>query len=334
MPPPGPTLTPTRQSADRAQRLAGRLGRRVGLDGVLADLRRAARPAVDERHPDAPALCWDAADAADQTWWPQGLTTDAEAGGAPASVLLAAWYTRGLGDRLPNVAVRVSVLSLAERAYEHVLLVDPVSSLLTPFGRGWPVPVHAGGLVWTGDLLLVADTRRGFRVFDLRDVTRLERPVRGCRFTLPQRGRWAASRPAGTPRMAFSFASLDSAADGPWLLSGEYARAGTGTRLVRHPLSPLLAGEPAEAAEVVVAGLPSMQGVARVDGTWWVSASRGSARRGQLWHGTSERAFEPIDDALPVGCEDLSYDPVGGLLWTQAEHPGQRLVMAVPLPKI
>lgn len=331
MPARGLTLTPELRSAERAESLAAEVGERIGIDGVLADLRRTARPATDERHPDAPTLRWDDADDADDAWWPQGLTTDAEAGSAAgAGVVLAAWYAKGLRGRLPNVAVRVSVLSLAEARYDHVLLVDPRRTWRAPQRRHGPVPVHAGGLVWIGDLLLVADTRRGFRVFDLRDVTRLARPVQGCRFALPQRGRWTSRQPSGEVSFRWSFASVDP--EGPWLLAGEYARPGTGTRLVRHPLAPLLAGEPAEAAEVVVAGLPSMQGVARVDGTWWVSTSRGVAHRGRLWHGTSDGAFERIDDALPVGCEDLSYDRAGRLLWTQGEHPGQRLVLAVPLP--
>lgn len=326
---PGPTLTPDLRSTDRAEALAHRVGERVGLDGVLGDLRRAARPVRDAGWPDAPALGWDDADAHDRTWWPQGLTTDAESGGGPASVVLAAWYAKGLGGRVPDVAARVSVLSLEQRAYEHVLLLDPRRTWRAPVRPPGPVPVHAGGLVRIGDLLAVADTRRGLRVFDLRDVIRLRRPVHGCRFALPQRGRWTSRQPSGEVSFRWSFASV--APDGAELVAGEYAREGT-PRLVRLPLPPLLAGRPVDAVEVVAAGVRSMQGVARVDGTYWVSASRGDARRGRLWHGNAEHAFQRIDDALPVGCEDLSYDAAGRRLWTQGEHPGQRLVLAVPLP--
>jgi hypothetical protein len=329
----GLSLTPDQRFADRAPALARRVGQRVGLDGLLSDLGRAARVAVDGHYPDAPALHWDAQDAHDRTWWPQGITTDAESSTGPASVVIAAWYAKGLAGRLPNVAARVSVLSLADARYDHVLLVDPRRAWLDPRRPHRHVPLHAGGLVWVGDLLLVADTRRGMRAFDLRDVTALDRPVAGCRFLLPERGRWVASTSGPTHRLRWSFAAVDaSAPDAPQLLAGEYAREGT-PRLVRLPLAPLLAGRPAEAVEVVAAGVRSMQGVARVDETYWVSASRGEATRGRLWHGTAGTTFERIDDALPAGCEDLSYDAAGDRLWTQSEYPGQRLVIAVPLPR-
>jgi hypothetical protein len=322
---PTPTLAPS-EAAERASRLAKRLGRRVGLNGVLADLRRVAVPVTDEPDPAALALRWEQSDGDDPTWWPQGLTTDAEAGGGPASVILAAWYAKGWRDWHPNVAARVSVLSLAEKRYEHVLLVGPPP---VPGLRYWPVPVHAGGLAWLGDLLLVADTRRGVRVFDLRDITELRDPVRGCRYALPQRGRWTSSTPQGTADVRFSFLSLDPA-DGPSLLAGEYQRPGEGARLLRYPLGPLVSGRTSAAVEVVPAGLASMQGVARIDGTYWVSGSRGSNRRGRLWQRRGD-GFQSLDDTLPIGCEDLSYDAVGGRLWTQSEYPGMRRVVALPL---
>jgi hypothetical protein len=319
-----PTLTPA-AAAERATRLADRLGRRTGLDGVLGDLRRVAEPVTDEPTPVTVALTWEPIDNDDPVWWPQGLSTDAEAGVRPASVLLAAWYAKGWRELLPNVAARISVLSLAERRYEHVLLVSP-----GPFGRRLPVPVHAGGLAWMGDLLLVADTQRGVRVFDLRDITKLSEPVRGCRFALPQRERWTSSTPRGITEVTYSFLSLDPT-EGSWLLAGEYRHPGDGTRLLRFPLEPLLSGRPSAAVEVVPAGLASMQGVVRVDRTYWVSGSRGSARRGRLWHMRGD-TFESLEDVLPIGCEDLSYDPLEQRLWTQGEYPGLRRVVALPMP--
>ena len=306
------------------------MGTRVGLQGVLADLQRVAQPVTDEPNPDTIALTWAPPDVADATWWPQGLATDAEDGGRAASVVLSAWYAKGPRGLLPNVAARISVLSLAEQRYEHVLLQSPGPPLIS-LGRPWPVPVHAGGLAWLGDLLLVADTRRGVRVFDLRDITRLEEPVRGCRFALPQQGRWTSST-RGTHRMSYSFLSQDSSTAGRWLLAGEYARPGDGTRLARYPLDALLAGRPGSAVEVLTAGLASMQGVARVGQVYWVSGSRGHDRRGRLWCRREDGTFDSIDDVLPTGCEDLSYDAVADRLWTQGEYPGSRRVVGLPMP--
>ena len=319
-------LTPGEQP-ERASRLADRLGRRVGLDGVLSDLRRVAVPVTDEPDPAAIGLTWEQPDDDDPRWWPQGLSTDAEAGGRAASVVLSAWYAKGWRGWHPNVAARVSVLSLAEQRYDHVLLAG---SVYVPGRRCWPVPVHAGGLAWCSNRLLVADTRRGVRIFDLRDITELDEPVRGCRFALPQRGRWTSSSPQGTAAVKFSFLSLDPT-DGGWLLAGEYRHPGDGARLLRYPLEPLLAGRTSAAVEVVPAGLASMQGAARVDGTYWVSGSRGAGRRGRLWRARGAE-FESLDDALPIGCEDLSYDATAGRLWTQGEYPGRRRVVGLPLP--
>jgi hypothetical protein len=324
------TLTPETPRPDRARRLAEGIGTRVGLDGVLADLQRVAQPVTDEPDPAAVALTWAPSDVADATWWPQGLATDAEDGSRPASVLLSAWYAKGPRGWLPNVAARISVLSLSELRYEHVLLQSPGWAGL-PLTRAWPVPVHAGGLAWVGDLLLVADTRRGVRVFDLRDVTRLTEPVRGCRFALPQQGQWTSSAP-GTRAVSYSFLSQDASADGRWLLAGEYSRPGDGTRLLRYPLEPLLAGQPSRVAEVVTAGLAGMQGVARVGQTYWVSGSRGRERRGRLWRRREDGGFDSIDDVLPTGCEDLSYDAPGNRLWTQGEYPGDRRLVGLPMP--
>ena len=98
--------------------------------------------------------------------------------------------------------------------YGHVALVT---------ADGKPVKTHAGGLAWREDLLYVADTTRGLRLFDLR---------RFAGDTLPQAGRY---RPAGgccgspTPRSTRPPAAC-------W--SGEYTDKTPGARLVRWPFAP------------------------------------------------------------------------------------------------
>ena len=70
------------RGADRVEEveaLAARLGGRVGLRGVLGDLNRRARAV---RVP-APAAVWgfrwDRDDMCSPRWWPQGITTSADA---------------------------------------------------------------------------------------------------------------------------------------------------------------------------------------------------------------------------------------------------------------
>jgi len=333
------TLTPEADTADEARQLAGLLGDKVGLGGLLETLPRQSQQ-VQVPGGDVTGFGWDDVDAETTAWWPQGLATSAEADtpvvGSQRTVVLAAWYARnraGQGD----VACRVSVLDLSDDdrpRYGHALLVDPHRRFWSR-RRHRDVPVHAGGLVWSGNLLLVADTRRGMRVFDLRDLTRLPPGAKGfwgCDYVLPQRGRWLAGASGSAP-LRWSFASLDRTDPaGTWLVAGEYSAKGVGARVTRLPLEPLLAGERAEAVEVLVTDLPRMQGVARVDGSYWVSTSAGRRHRGHLWTGRPGSPFTQMAEALPVGPEDVSYDPTRRGLWTQTEHPGQRFVFCAVLP--
>jgi hypothetical protein len=339
----GLTLTPeAREREDPPVGGTGEaLGDRVGIDGVLGDLRRQAGRRR-RRWPGTPrGFGWDARDGLTRQWWPQGLTTWQDSG-MPApegrNVLLAGWYHRDQGRA--DTASRISVVDLgpvgwpAERpAYEHVLLVEAGEGGPTTHGQ---VRVHAGGLVWWGHLLLVADTRRGLRVFDLRDVLRARSDLadtHGCRYLLPQRARWVAGADGMRP-LRWSFCSLDRTGDGDaWLVAGEYSNGGTGARLARFPLpaEPTESPAPLLSAEVLTTDIPSMQGACRVAGTYLVSASSGQFRSGHLWAGGTD-GFRQYRGVLPVGPEDLSWDAASGRLWTQTEYPGRRAIVSVPAP--
>lgn len=328
----------------------GALGERVGIDGVLGDLSRRAG-AVRRRSPhEARGFGWDRRDGLSREWWPQGLTTSQDSGSPPPAdrqVLLAGWYRRAEGKA--DTASRVSVVDLGPEgeppagrpAYEHMLLVEaadqPAAATdhsAAPTHR--QVRVHAGGLAWWGTLLLVADTRKGLRVFDLRDVVRA-RPglddASGCRYLLPQRGRWLAAADGMRP-LRWSFCSLDrTSGDGVSLVAGEYSHEGTGSRLARFTLPEGRAMPvPLRSAETLTTDIPSMQGACRVAGTYLVSASSGRLRRGHLWSG-GPGGFHRHAGALPVGPEDLSWDATVGRLWTQTEYPGRRAVVCVPAPR-
>ena len=78
------------------------------------------------------------------------------------------WYDHDEGDSIDK-GVRISVSNLSASAsappYRHILLVEPSGTTSAPSYK--PVTVHAGGIMWYGNLLYVADTSGGFRVFDL-----------------------------------------------------------------------------------------------------------------------------------------------------------------------
>ena len=76
-------------------------------------------------------------------------------------------------------------------------------------------------------------------------------------------------------------------------------------------------------------GVPGMQGAAVVDGTWFVTTSRGRYRLGSVWVGRPG-ALREHRWQLPVGPEDITYWPERDQLWSLSEYPGARYVYAMP----
>jgi hypothetical protein len=177
-------------------------------------------------HPNAvAAFCWRSGDASTTEWYPQGITTtaDANADGKYEGkfLVLTSWYYSGGGA---NKGVRVSFVDYANPSaprYRHVLLVNPYDD-----AAGKPnfhvVAIHAGGIFWYGYYLYVADTWGGFRVFDMRhiwkvstgDRSKIGRQPDGSyhahdyAFALPQAISFAASTAGGYPPLRYSAVSL------------------------------------------------------------------------------------------------------------------------------
>jgi hypothetical protein len=223
---------------------------------------------------------WDAEDSRTKVWYPQGVD-------GRGRFVLVSWYAT-LGS-----AARLTVADTEAGRYGHVALVT---------ADGKPVKTHAGGLAWREDVLYVADTNRGLRVFDL---------TRFAGATLPQAG-WYRPVEKG---LRFSFLSVDEAAGA--LLVGEYRNKQPGARLVRWPFAPggLLAQEPAsDAWETAHANL---QGAAVAGGRLLLAASKAGFREGRLTASPFAEAAEHRRWA--TGCEDLAV--VDGELLSLTEHP-------------
>ena len=346
-------LVRTSERVDEVAALAERLGGRVGLEGVLDDLNRAARPGR------VPGLAvrwgfrWDEEDHRSRRWWPQGITTSADAHPgetfAGRRVLLTSAYSKTL-DGLSKGA-RVSVVDLTDPArvrYRHVLLVEPY------VGTGGrvdvrPVHVHAGGIVWHGDHLHVAGTRRGFSTFRLDDVVRVPAggdPRRlgigrdevhgyGYRYLLPLRFGYDAVTRDGLEQLRYSFLSLDRSSTPPALVAGEYGRGDMTTRLVRYEIDPgsaLLTADDEGASRPLLLderGIGHTQGAVVVGGRWYLTTSAGRYRLGSVWSGTPGDLVRHRF-ALPVGPEDITYWPSTDDLWSLSEYPGHRYVFAMP----
>ncbi len=320
-------------------------GTPVGMSGVVADLdRRGVRARV-------PGACvewgfrWNDADVATARWWPQGITTSADAGDpediGPDEVdgrrlLVTSWYSKTVDG--VNHGSRITVVDIDTLEYRHVLLVTPEITENDVALR--PLLVHAGGLVWCGPYLHVAGTRRGLFSARMDDIVRVEDPSRafGYRYVLPVRFGYDArsEQPEDGPRgpMRYSFLSLDRSADPPQLVAGEYGTEGMTQRLVRYPLDPvsfhLHAEEDGTSWPISLdeEGLGHMQGAAVVRGRYYVTTSHGRWRLGSLHVGTPG-AFRRWPRAIPVGPEDISYWPSQDLLWSLTEYPGRRFVFCL-----
>ena len=254
---PGVHLVRTEENVDEIDALAGRLGGRAGLPALLRDLNRRARRTLAPGWAVHRALTWDAGDRRDPRWWPQGISTSADASDTEdvegRRMLVVSWYAKNLpGEAGSKQGSRLTFLDLASRRYRHVLLVNPVvrdGELVLE-----PLHVHAGGVVWCGPYLHIAATSRGVitcRVDDLLrvpdhsmgDVGRLAlEPDRvssyGYRYVLPVRFAYRAVTDEGLERLRYSFLSLDRGASPPELVVGEYGNTKQTRRLARFPLDP------------------------------------------------------------------------------------------------
>jgi hypothetical protein len=335
---PGVHLLRTDDREAEVEAFVAHVGRRVGLGGVLRDLNRDARAVTVPARAVSWGFRWDHDDHRDQRWWPQGITTSADAGDPEdldgRTVLLTSWYAR----EVDGVAMgsRLTVVDLTDRArirYRHVLLVTPVLSGGRLDVR--PVTVHAGGIVWHGEHVHVAGTARGLSSFRLDDIVRSDGfDMFGYRYLLPVRFTYDAQAASREERLRYSFASVDRSSTPHALVVGEYGRNAMSTRLARFEIDPVTSAlavddDGMSRPRLLERGVAGMQGATVVDGAWYVTTSRGRFRRGSVWVGrpgdlTEHRA------QLPIGPEDVAYWPSRDELWSLSEYPHVRYVFGMP----
>ncbi|MGD9961029.1 hypothetical protein [Nocardioides sp.] len=344
--PPGVHLRRTDENSAEIDALVGLIGARAGIDEVLGDLDRRARkrwvPGLAVSH----GFTWDAEDRGTRDWWPQGITTSADASDTEdiggRKVLAVSWYAKhGQGSR-------ISFIDPHALRYRHVLLVRPVLRE----GRVdlEALPVHAGGIVWAGPYLHVAGTAKGLFTCRVDDLLRIPDPLfdpdperigwhgdrlstHGYRYVLPVRFAYQPSTDQGVAKLRYSFVSLDRSGTQPRVIAGEYGRAAQTRRLASFALDPdtfhLSAGEDGLARpERLADGEPGMQGAALVGDTWYATQSHGPWGPGSLWVGRPG-AMRERRWALPMGPEDITYWPSLDTFWSVSEHPHRRWVYAV-----
>lgn len=261
-------------------------------------------------------------------WYPQGVAC-ASAAGRSEPVIAVSWYWKPADNR-PEKGIRLSFLDIDTRKYAHVLLVRPAAD-----GTYRTINIHAGGIAWSGELIYVADTKNGLRVFDLRNLIDLKSTKTpkylAYRYLLPQVDHW---RPVTAGPVRFSFAAIDRTHDPDALLSGEYVEPGGTGRVARWPLGGdhrLVAGEDGAVRALDAYALPAnkIQGALSHQGRWYLSQARDSRTRGSLL--VVDAAGKVTKRDFPVGPEDLSCWRQRKTLWSVTEFRGRRAVFAVPL---
>jgi hypothetical protein len=349
----GVHLTRTDENVEEIEALAGLLGGRVPLEAMLEDLDHQGRRSGMRARAVRRAYTFDRADRRDPRWWPQGITTSADAsdegtvGGR--RVVVVAWYAKELpGDAAGHQGSRLTFFDLDTRRYRHVLLVVP--ELVDGRPQLVPLRVHAGGIVWHGPYLHVAATAKGFFTCRLEDLFRVPDEVAGSarrigvgdddrvssygyRYVLPVRFAYQAESDEGHERLRYSFMSLHRGTAPPELVAGEYARGDRTRRLARFPIDPetqLLrttsdgVARPAGLDE----GVGQMQGAVVAGGRFHVTVSHGPWMPGSLYVGRPG-AWRRHRWATPMGPEDIAYWPSTDELWSVSEHPRRRWIFAM-----
>ncbi|MET7402717.1 hypothetical protein ABZS66_55475 [Dactylosporangium sp. NPDC005572] len=311
-------------------------------------------------------FCWDGSGTSSDdnggSWIPQGITTTRDALGANEydghQVVGVSWYRSGQ-----------SRLSLVDwdadwaDTYRHLLFVEPTNTTY----RYKNADTHAGGLMWYGDLLWVADsTNKGFRIFDTRHIYSADTTgfcatstgrywdgsyggyrycASGYAYIVPQVG-WV--RLASTSSyLRISTISLDRSTVPDSFVVSEFAtpdddlpqtdEPGSSNRLhprvVRWDLnSSTRLPATGTASEALSTNIQKMQGVASRYGTWYFASSNGS-QPGVLRRWDPSISGGAVRKAgWVIGAESLSY--WGGtedLLWTCTEHAGQRIVIGASI---
>jgi len=327
----------------------------VTTAAILADLNRTATAAAAATVPGTPpgvdlAVRWDTEDEDSTAWIPQGITGSADATSTGLvdgrRVVLVSWYYTPPAGSTYEKGARIAFVDVTNPqapTYRFALLVEPKGTAAAP--DFVPVTLHAGGIVWLGNLLYVAETGRGFRVFDLARAMQVATDIDeiGCtsgicraglyKYVLPQIGGYATSS-ACSP--LFSWVSLDRSTTPPSLLSGEYC-SGTACagplagRAYRWPLDATtgrLHSGTSWPSEAVLLGQTQIQGGASRKGTFYLSSSAPAGGAGAL---VRARPAKSVSSKWIDAPEDLMVDEANGLLWSLSEAAGARVVAGMKL---
>jgi len=324
---------------------------RVSIEDLVADGDRSATStSAIPGNPRGPSFAfrWAAEDDNSTRWTPQGITgsPDATATGVIGAkrIVAVSWYDKPPPDSYGK-GVRIAFVDTTEPAptYRFAMLAVPTGSAAAP--NFSPLKVHAGGIAWYGDFIYVADTSKGFRVFDTKHIVRVATDIDefGCsagtcragadKYAMLQVGAYVTESACA---QIFSSISVDRASSPPALVSSEYCsdHACTGPlagRIYRWPLDPAtgrLGAGRSWPSEAYLMGQRQVQGGASKENVYYLSSSAPPGAAGALYRVTTETSATSAWIDSP---EDLMLDAKNDLLYSLSEGRGKRIVFAALL---
>jgi hypothetical protein len=321
------------------------------------------------------SICFNGGDNDTTDWYPQGVTTVADMQGDRVwgdgyQPVIVSWYDHNTTTKNPVKGVRISFINPYTGAYRHVLLVyprangdyDAVRVSQDSSSSDYSKPLHAGGILWYGNYLFVADTARGFRMFDMRRIYDLGESENGTtsnkdwnglvgdtyygygyRYIMPQIGSWTRTAATGTTctfsdqSPQFSYVSLDRSGT-DHLIAGEYcegAKEANG-RVAAWPIAGAFDGDNNLIMNTsyrwnadVAHKLPdsNIQGAMRFNGRWYLSRSHGEDGAGTLY--TTDPANSSTVNLRIAGQQDLSRGPEDLSHWQGGSDPANPTLGAI-----
>lgn len=111
-------------------------------------------------------------------WYPQGITTSADAHASGTyegkRIQLVTWHSDHYEKGKRGARISFVAQDGATKRYRNVLLVEPKGADDFQAIKG----LHAGGVMWYGNLVYVVDTAGGLRVFDLDHLYRVDESLK------------------------------------------------------------------------------------------------------------------------------------------------------------
>lgn len=276
---------------------------------------------------------WQNEDCMTKKWMPQGITSTAHSSSPDKKYLVVSWY-----DRKTNKGARVSFIDISDMSnisYNHVLLVQPdedkaFAALKTDEGKN----LHAGGIAWLGDKIYVAETGKGFRVFNPdvifkanpmdSEIGVYENKISGANYAyiMPQIDKIECSNGKNLPH-GFSNVSVSLCNDGTKkLITGSYTtKKGNFSKRTND----VIVWDLEKIVKSFTHPYERVQGVVMIND--YIFLSRGG-KKGRLtrWDYKKNKFKQ---HSFPKGCQDLTYMPQTDEIWSLTEYAGKRIVFSV-----